>query len=455
MDFENKINGKVLDFYLASNDFNGIPLSEIINKDTDVKQAKLILKNLILNNKVDLNSSDVNPHIKRFDLSSSKENQIKSLEDLPNEYPLAKTKNSSNLFDYEYNVFSSICLYPTEESLFERIGSSKEYLELPHFTKMLYFGKPQLDFLFFRIDVLDRYLEDPRYTVNCQDYRGSIHYSGETPEHSEDDTFLEHFGLAYNTRLRENLICVFVRDLKNLSERHQNHFFSYLEVKTDNHIPDYDYYRNSILAEWAENGSIFEAFLEEIKIINLMTIAMCNNRLFKNEFATDSEKRPEYFHPFLKPTKTGFDNFCRTLDKLFTENLNKDCLLEMNKLFGSKMVIEELDGSLAILGKFFKDYFRPNNREDLDKLITHVWKRKIRRSRSKASHHINENQYDLKIFGEYSKTIDEAYRSIRLIRLVLSGHPKVKNLINSKAIKIPKWLFDGAIRNYFYAGGNS
>ena len=451
MDDESKINSKVLDFYLASNDFNGIPLSEIISKDMDFKQVKLILKNLILNKKVDLFSSDVNPHIKPFDISTCKENQIKILEDLPNDYPLSNTNGSINIIDYEHNVFSSICLYPTEESLSEKIGSIKEYLEIPHFTKMLYFGKPQLDFLYFRIDVLDRYSGDPRYTVNCLDYRGSIYYSGDTPKHSGDDTFLEHFGLAYNKKLKENLICVFIRDLNKLSERHQNHFFSYMEEKTDDHIPDYDYYRNSILAEWAENGSIFKAFLEEIKIINLMTFAICNNRLFKNEFTTDSEKRPEFFHPFLKPTSTVFDNFCRTLDKLFTENLNKDCLLEMNKLFGSKMVIEEKDGSLAILGKFLKTYFRPNNGEDLGKLVTNVWKRKIRKSRSKASHEITENKYDLKIFGDYRKTIKEAYDSIRLIRLVFSNHPIVKDLISSKAINIPKWLFEGKIRNYFYS----
>ena len=57
--------------------------------------------------------------------------------------------------------------------------------------------------------------------------------------------------------------------------------------------------------------------------------------------------------------------------------------------------------------------------------------------------------YDIKIFNKYKSTLDEAYKSIRLIRLVLSTIPKIKNSINNNEIEISDDLYRGNINMYF------
>lgn len=115
-------------------------------------------------------------------------------------------------------------------------------------------------------------------------------------------------------------------------------------------------------------------------------------------------------------------------------------------------------GSLALLKMFIETYFKPKTGENVAKMIIDVWDRRetgIRAIRSKSSHFIRENQYDIKIFGEYNKIMHETYKSVRLIRLVLANHPAVKRAKDSGSLKIPDWLFEGKIKNYFISPENN
>lgn len=191
---------------------------------------------------------------------------------------------------------------------------------------------------------------------------------------------------------------------------------------------------------------------------------ICNQQLFINEFSDEDRKKLTNFHPFLKPTKKSFELFCQTLDKLFTENLDSKVILSMNKLNGSKMPLKykpdgSLEmGSLALLKMFIETYFKPKTGENVAKMIIDIWDRRetgIRAIRSKSSHFIRENQYDIKIFGEYNKIMYETYESVRLIRLVLANHPAVKLAKDNGSLKIPDWLFEGKIKNYFISPENN
>ncbi len=342
------------------------------------------------------------------------------------------------------NEYNNFCLYPTKKFLNKKIGINRKYLESAPFKKMLYFGKPVLEILYFRIDVLDRYLEDPRYTIWYKDYLGSISFDINEDSYdrtNQDNTYLKCFGLAGNKKNRENLICAFIGDLSKLSPRHQFHFFSYMEKTNNNTIPNFNFYKNQIMGEPAEEESIFNAFLEEIKIINKMTKIICNTKLFKNEYSEADRKKLTYFHPFLKPTKKSFESFCQTLDKLFTDNLNVDCLIELDKIHGNKTPIQYnndgkiKDGHLTILKKFIESNFTPLDNSNPSKLILEIWTKRdigIRAIRSKSSHYIRENQYDLQIFGMFHKTMKEAYTSIRYLRLMLTNCPSVKKSKNSR-----------------------
>jgi hypothetical protein len=316
------------------------------------------------------------------------------------------------------------------------------------------FGKPWLEGLYFRVDVLDRYMEDPRYDVRYGDYRGDISFRSDDDEHKER-IYLKHFGLAHNKTTKENLVCVWACDLRRLTDRHQYHFYSYMEQPSPDIAPDGDYIRNQILGEWAENNSIYTAFLEEIKVINQMTNVICGKPLFRQEYSDQDRCNLEGFHPFLKPTKRTFETFCQTLDKLFSENLNKETILEIDKMYGSKVMnsyaVDNL-GNLALLENFIKLYFHPVDGTDAAQKVIDVWKNSktgIRKIRSKAAHYVRDNKYDVELFKKYKKVINSAYDSIRTLRLILANHPQVRITTTNKELLIPDWLFEGKIRDYF------
>lgn len=67
---ENLLN-RITEYYITSNDFNGLPFCEI--KDADAKVLIILLEN----GKIEAYSpyEFINPHIKAFDIKSSKERQ--------------------------------------------------------------------------------------------------------------------------------------------------------------------------------------------------------------------------------------------------------------------------------------------------------------------------------------------------------------------------------------------
>lgn len=75
--------------------------------------------------------------------------------------------------------------------------------------------------------------------------------------------------------------------------------------------------------------------------------------------------------------------------------------------------------------------------------------KELHECRNKISHSFVDDVYDIKIFNKYKSTLDEAYKSIRLIRLVLSTIPKIKNSINNNEIEISDDLYRGNINMYF------
>ena len=78
-----------------------------------------------------------------------------------------------------------------------------------------------------------------------------------------------------------------------------------------------------------------------------------------------------------------------------------------------------------------------------------IWKTEIHESRNIQSHSFIEDKYDTKIYTKYRKTLQEAYISIRLIRLVLSEYPIIKKSIKDGNIVISDDLFYGKIKTYF------
>lgn len=454
---------KVLDYilkaYLKSSDYNGCRIESLYDHFPNTKLLKKSIVELLKNKEIDLYYCNINPYIKNLDLKIPREQMIKYIEDLPDEYQennIVETLSIENLIINitelkEENPFFPISLFPSSKIIKRYIKNKPKYMNLPPFNKMLLEGMAHLHFLYFRIDVLNRFLNDPRYIVYNYDFTGSIYYADEEDNnHHEDEhkIYLSHFGLGYNKKTKENAVVIFPHDLRHLSFKHQCYFYSYMLSRQKDYLPEPAYYKN-VMGETTEGISIFDAFIQEMVLINKMFKIICGRNLFSKIPEFGNNKRPEYFHSFLSPTQSTYCNFCRTLYRIAIDQLNKKSIIAFAKKLN--VYSEELKelGTMSALEETFNKGFLSRDGSKTGTEIINIWKKEIHDSRNIQSHSFIDDKYDIEIYAKYRTTLHDAYESIRLIRLVLSVYPTVKNAINSKEIEISEELFNGTINMYF------
>jgi hypothetical protein len=412
---ENKIMEEIFNFYVNSHDFNGIPLPDLEKKFQFI-ETKSIIADLILEGKITI-ETDLNPHIKRFT------------------EPLAG-KQLDELETYS----GPICVYPSPSYLKENVDPD-EFINLP-FKRELLLGEGHLESLFFDLSVLDYYFNDPRYIVSNFDYHGSISIKDEFYLDNDilerDKISLQTFGLGFNED-GEKVVTAFLGYLSRLSPEHQQRWNTY--KITEKCYIDPDYFRNQILGEWAEYVSIFKAFCEELYQINEMCKLIFKPPLFKNDF---KEKRPDDFKIFLRPTLKNYSEFVHILDKMLSENINREFFKgEINFDDNIKRRDGRIEvrpkGSIRIFEEWLKLYY--NTDDENYKLIFDPIK-DIRKQRQDPAHKINEDKYDKAYHEKQDEIMRSAYISVRDIRLALSNHPDIKEY------KVPDWLYEGKIRGY-------
>jgi len=163
-----KILNEVYDFFITSNDFNGISITALAEK-TGIEYSKTIdfLKELTKEGLVS-NQKTINPHIIALG-HYDKNYQLSVLEEAKhNETKKIKSFGEINItFDSHL-----ICVYPSEKHLRETRNTSS-FSQKPY-SKRLALGEPQLKPAFFEIEVLDNYFKDPRYSFVFEDYSGQI-----------------------------------------------------------------------------------------------------------------------------------------------------------------------------------------------------------------------------------------------------------------------------------------
>lgn len=303
----------VIDFYLTSGDFNGIPLSFLLSKiHIKFEEIESYLSNKIKDDDLRILSSDneLNPHIIRTGFQNI-ETQLRSL---------------------RKNNVDHTCIYPGIEILKRK--TSSEYLTDQPFRRELALGRGQLDLCYFELMLLELYRNDPRYYYNCNDIGGRIcikdeHYKDSTFD-ERDKVLLERFGLAYDND-GNRYIAAFLRDLANLSPEHQRIWQSKIvnsELKVNP-----DFYGSQILGQWAQPISIFDAILHEQRIINDMVFAIGKPPLFKRVFGRYLEEKPKEFSFMIRPTAKEYHDFVHLLDKLFSDNIDK-------KFFKGELALE-------------------------------------------------------------------------------------------------------------------
>lgn len=403
-----KILTEITNYYLQSRDFNCLPLGQLDNDQED------LICELIDEGKIEVLSSNfvLNPHIKALKLDIDKEEQKRAVKDRA----------------------GSVVLYPTEKHL----KSMNLFTEKP-FTKMLMEGKEQLDILFFDIEILESYFQNPKYIVFSSDYRGSIVTSDDFVNEDLEGEYIKDFGIGYHKKKgnHERVVGVFLRDLAELSLNAQLKWkINYLEKQEDYFINS-GFYDNLILGKWIDEISIYDALLDEMKVIN----SMCNNmgipNLFRKTFEPHTAEKPEDYRMIFLPTLKNYYAFILCLEKMIIHNINHKTFTTAARYIrpvDRKNGDGNPKGSLVMLEEWLKKNIITN--ENLDELIINPLKA-IRKIRQVPAHEIYSNKYDKSLSKRQNEVILETYRAIRSIRLFFANYP------GNKDIEIPEYLITG------------
>jgi hypothetical protein len=426
-DIVNTIVGLVYKFFLESSDFNGIPLRDISGKlGTSYRKSISI-------------QSSTNPHIIGFQHFET-DKQLWAL-DQAKDTKVKYEKFGSVTIAMEQTEFP-ICLYPSQSYL--KTNRNLQDFRDAYYTKQLALGEPQLSLIFFDIEVLDRYTNDPRYDFRFSNYSGSIycHYNDEEKPlvREEDELFLKSFGLGYGEN-GERLTVVPLCYLKNLSEDQQMYWKS-KRYNSKGKVAQ-AYYENIILGNWTSSYSVFTAFIGEQNCLSQLAQHIFDKPLFRTVY--DPDNRPKEFTPFFSPTAKNYLDFVSLLDKMISDNINKDFFkgkIDLEEIIEGKdgKIERRTKGTIRLFEDWLKTELRGSEPEGMKMLFDEF--RDVRKQRQTPAHKITENSYNLKYYEMQLDLINRCYHATKALRLCFAGHPK------AETFKIPSWLDEGKVQNY-------
>lgn len=407
---------RVNDFFTASHDFNGTLLSALCAEfDITWPKMRVTVNRLVRSGEISLAfaSHCINPHIKR-------------LPDLPVEAQLSKLKAEDP---------HAVCAYPSPDVI--RATTDLAAYDSRPFTKRLALAEAQLTPVYFDFEVLDRYYRDPRYRFDFHDFGGTI---GITTEHYEssdmadrDKVLLQTFGIAYNAN-RDRVAVVFLRYLADLSPEHQQIWAA--NMVSGACTMNSDYMRTMIYGNWSMHYSAYEAFLTEMSEINKLSAMIGKPGLLHDTFEGN---RPEGFHTMLRPTRKNFEEFIHLLDKMLSENINRDFFegdipLERQVPRDDGTLEVQRSGTLQLLEEWLRTKYRTSNGKDVSREVLEPL-REIRKLRQKPAHALHDNVYDRSYSKQQDDILGRACRALTQLRLIFWSHPRAR-----ESYSPPDWL---------------
>jgi hypothetical protein len=403
--------------YIGSGDYNGLPIRDLPGFAADREKVREAVRQLVTGGHLTFEDGRMhpNPHIKAF----------------------APPPIDKQLVFLKESTLDHACIYPVPEDL-AKIVPANDSLDRP-FTRRLMLGEPQLEYHSFDLSVLEHYRNDPRYYYSCDDVRGWISVRDEFGEpggmREHDQVFLKSFGFGYDDKLNRAVV-VFTCDIAGLSAEHQQQWNAKRHESRFKMHPDY--YRNQIIGEWGEKMSVFQAFTEELKQINIMAKLIGKPALFRNEY----DPRPKGFSFLVRPTTKELNDFVLLLDQVMSDNINKDFFrgdleLESETTRSDGTVVVTPKGTIQLMEQWFQKKMRFRDPSPFNEMIARF--KKVRKLRQTPAHKLEDSKFDQRIFQEQRKLAFEAYGAVRTIRLMLANHPA------TKTHTVPEWLFKADI----------
>jgi hypothetical protein len=395
-------------YYLASRDFNGLPLHTFLGAQINsVAAVKKFLKPLIEAERITVrcNAVDTNPFIKRMpDLSPDRE-------------IVRLSKWTGGI----------LVAYPTKKEMAKRL--QREDFEGRPFHLQLALGAAWLEFRTFDLSVLEQYRNDPRYYYQASDTHGSIsvrdeHYLGQNMKES-DKVLLEHFGFAYDDSMNRG-VAAFLTDLRKLSPEHQRIWEARrLSGKYKLHPI---FWKTQVEGIWVTESVVTDAILWEMNRINEYCEKMGRPTLFRQSF-WQSDK-PRNFCFLIRPTAKEFAEFCQTLDKMMSENINRDFFQgdipqdkEIKRGDGKIEVVKK--GTVTLLEEWLSKNWKPAHKEDFLEALS-IFK-EIRKLRNPQAHTFVNDTFDQKYLAEQRTLLQKTHKVVYLLRNIFALHPKVKS----------------------------
>lgn len=434
---DNDILDLVYDFFLKSYDFNGITISGLSEETkTDYIVVLEIISRLVVDNKVSVQNG-INPHIISL-CHFNTETQLKIIEEAKG--------NKFETYDWLSNSIPitkesfKVCVYPSMDYL----RKNRNITSLSHqpYTCQLAIGEPQLKPVFFQIDVLDRYYNDPRYKFKLEDYSGNIFYEDENNLTEKDKIFINSFGFGYDKN-KNRFAVVYLCYLNNLNAEHQLYWKSKQVNNSDCNVLK-EYYINTIEGKPTNCCSIYNVVLDEQRAINKLCDSAFNKPFFREEFSRYD--KPQEFNTILFPTLKNYYDFILTAEKLFVDNINKEFFHKQIDLTKNE---RRKDGTIKTIDKgtiaLFEEWMKLNHSIASELIFNERFFKpfkKIRKERQKPAHKILKNDFKKEYTELQNQIMSELYDSLHIFRQILQSHPK------NKDVQVDNWVDNCQVKIY-------
>ncbi len=141
----------------------------------------------------------------------------------------------------------------------------------------------------------------------------------------------------------------------------------------------------------------------------------------------------------LRPTRRNFDDFVHLLDKMLSENIDRDffagdILLERKVQHADGVVVLDRPGSIQLLEEWLDSRYRTGIGEKVGREIFAPM-REIRKLRQKPAHALSGDEFDRSLPSQQDELLGRVCRTLTQLRLALSSHPKARNHYTP-----PAWL---------------